>query len=147
MKGFEGQDPYPGMSVEAVAWLVNNICERRHIPKDRQHVITHMEIAPRRKSDPVGFDMDALMRLIGGQSDVAEPDAYFVVVSRANIRQGPGSEFPVAAQALRGQKLFVDAIVEGERLAGNNKWAHMARRLPEQWDVGFIHTGLLRHGN
>jgi hypothetical protein len=146
MKGFKGQDIYTGKSLDAVAWLVNDICDRRHIPKDRQHIITHMEIAPRRKSDPAGLDMNDLMRRIGGQV-VVETDAYYVVPQRANIRQGPGTSFPVATQALRGQKLFVDAIVQGETLAGNNKWAHMARRLPEQWDMGFIHTNLLRHGN
>jgi hypothetical protein len=146
-KGFVGQDPYPGISVDAVAWLVNSICERRHIPKDRQHIVTHAEVAPRRKSDPAGFDMDELMRRIGGRAAPKEDDAYFVVVSRANVRQGPGTLFPVATQALRGQKIFVDAIVEGEMMSGSNKWAHMARRPPEQWDAGFIKVELLRHGN
>ena len=74
MKGFVGEDSYTGISVEAVAWLVNNICERRYIPKDRQHIITHAEIAPRRKTDPLGFDMDALMRRIGGQAAPKEDD-------------------------------------------------------------------------
>ena len=73
--------------------------------------------------------------------------SIFVVPSRANIRQGPGTLFPVATQALRGQKLYIDALVHGETLAGNNLWAHMARKPPEQFDVGFIHTNLLRHGN
>jgi hypothetical protein len=147
MKGFKGQDPWMPEQYEAVAWLVKNICARRHIPMDRQHIITHAEIAPRRKSDPAGFDMDELMRLIGGQAVAAETDAYFVVVSRANIRQGPGTLFPVATQALRGQKIYVDAIVEDEMMSGSKKWAHMARRPPEQWDAGFLKLELLRHGN
>jgi N-acetyl-anhydromuramyl-L-alanine amidase AmpD len=146
-KGFVGQDPWMAQQYEAVAWLVNNICERRHIPKDRRHIVTHAEIAPRRKTDPAGFDLDELMRRIGGQVVVAEPDAYFVVGSRVNVRQGPSTSYPVAAQALRGQKLYIDAIVEGETLAGNSLWAHMARRPPEQFDVGFLHSGLLRNGN
>jgi hypothetical protein len=91
--------------------------------------------------------MDKLMRRIGGQEVVVEPDVYFVVPSRANIRQGSNTSYPVAAQALRGQKLYIGALVQGEALAGNSLWAHMARRLPEQWDMGFIHTNLLRHGN
>jgi hypothetical protein len=147
MRGFKGQDPWLPQQYQAVSWLVQNICARRRIPKDRQHIITHQEIAPRRKTDPAGFDMDELMRRIGGQAVVAEPDAYFVVPSRVNIRQGPGTLFPVATQALRGQKLFIDAIVEGEMLAGSNKWAHMARRPPQQFDLGFVKLELLRHGN
>ena len=87
------------------------------------------------------------MRRIGGEVVVVEQDAYFVVPSRVNIRQGPSTTYPVAAQALRGQKLYIDAIVEGETMMGSNKWAHMARRPPQQFDLGFIKLELLRHGN
>jgi N-acetyl-anhydromuramyl-L-alanine amidase AmpD len=141
MKGFVGQDPWTEAQYEAVAWLVQNICERRRIAKDRQHIVTHREIAPRRKSDPLGFDMDRVMRGVGGKVEIAEEDAYFVVPSRANIRQGPGTIFPVAAQALRGQKIYVDALVQGEMMAGSNLWAHMARRPSQQFDLGFIKIG------
>lgn len=144
VKGFIGQDSYPGIQIEAVAWLVERVCARRGIPLDRQHIVTHADIAPRRKTDPSGLDVDTLMRLLGGQVDAIEADAWYVVPSRVNIRQGPGTNFPVAAQAYRGQKLYIDAIVEGERLAGNNLWAHMKRMPPEQFDLGFVHSHLLR---
>jgi N-acetyl-anhydromuramyl-L-alanine amidase AmpD len=55
-----------------MAWLVQNVCARRQIPIDRQHIVTHAEIVPRRKHDPVGFDMDDLMRRIGGQAGAVE---------------------------------------------------------------------------
>jgi hypothetical protein len=55
--------------------------------------------------------------------------------------------FPVATQALRGQKIYMDAIVEGETMMGSNKWANVARRPPEQLDARFIKLELLRHGN
>jgi N-acetyl-anhydromuramyl-L-alanine amidase AmpD len=147
MKGFVGQDPWMPQQYEAVSWLVQNICARRRIAKDRRHIVSHAEIAPRRKTDPVGFDMDGLMQRIGAQEVVAEPDVYFVVPSRVNIRQGPSTSYPVAAQALRGQKLYIDALVQGESLGGSNLWAHMKRMPPTQFDVGFILLSLLRHGN
>lgn len=147
MKGFVGQDPYPEVQVEALAWLVQNVCARRRIPLDRQHIVAHAEIAPRRKSDPAGFDMDGLVRRLGGTCDHVEPDAWYVVPSKVNIRQGPSTSFPVAAQAYRGQKVYMDALVKGESLGGNDLWAHMKRMPPEQFDVGFIHSGLLRRGN
>jgi hypothetical protein len=146
-KGLVGQDPYPGISVEAVAWLVQNICARRKIPIDRQHIVGHAEVAPRRKTDPKGLDLDALVRMIGGKAEVVEEDAYYVVPSHINIRQGPSTSFPLAAQALRGQRLYIDAIVKGEKIGGSDLRAHMARRPPTQFDLGFIHMNLLRHGN
>jgi hypothetical protein len=146
MKGFVGQDLYPEAEIEATAWLVQNLCERRRILKDRRHIVTHQEIAPRRKHDPIGFDMDDLMRRIGGQAASVEEDAYYVVVSRANIRQGPGTNFPIAGQAHRGQKLYIDKLMRGERLMGSDLWAHMKRMPPTQWDVGFIKVELLRKG-
>jgi N-acetyl-anhydromuramyl-L-alanine amidase AmpD len=143
-KDFKGQDPYPESQSAALAWLVKNICSRRNIPMDRQHIITHQEIAPRRTVDPIGYDMANLMRRIGGHHEVRENDAGFVVPSRINIRQGPGTNFPIAGQAFRGQKLYIDTIVHGERLMGSDLWAHMARRPPEHFDMGFIKLELLR---
>jgi hypothetical protein len=58
----------------------------RQIPKDRKHIITHAEIAPRWKSDPKGFDMADLIRRIGGQPN-SFADEWFVVPSKINVRQ------------------------------------------------------------
>ena len=146
VKGFVGQDPWTDMQYEAAAWLVTNMYSRRHIPLDRQHIVTHAEIAPRRKTDPIGFDIDGLMRRIGGIAAI-ESDVWFVVPSRVNIRQGAGTEYAVAAQAYRGQALVIDAIVHGEKLGGSDLWAHMKRLPPTQFDVGFVKLELLRHGN
>lgn len=146
-QGFVGQDPYPEAQFDALVWLLGDICSRRSIPLDRQHIVTHAQIAPRRKSDPAGFDMASLMQHLGGASASAQSDVWFVVPSRVNIRQGPGTDFPIAGQAHRGQQLHIDAIVRGEKLGASDLWAHMARRPPEQWDVGFVKLELLRQGN
>jgi len=147
-KGFKGNDPYTEVQLATVAALVQNICARRHIPIDRQHIVMHREIAPRRKSDPCGdWDMDGFMRRLGGTAGALEDDAYYVIPSRVNIRQGPGTNFPIAAQALRGQKLYIDTVVHGEKLMGSDLWCHMRRMPPYQYDLGFIKVELLRHGN
>jgi len=52
----------------------------------------------------------------------------------------------MAAQMFRNQKVYVGAIVESERLFETSKWAHMARQLSEQFDMGFIKLELLRKG-
>ena len=136
-----GKDPYPEAQRDALAWLVNIICFRRCIPKDRQHIVTHYEIAPRRKSDPAGFSMPDLMRRIGSNEAVLQPDVYYVVPSRVNVRQGPGTMFDVAAQLQRGDAVNVDTIIGGEPLFGTAWWAHLAD------GRGFVKVELLRHGN
>ena len=137
----DGKDPYPEAQRDALAWLVNIICFRRCIPKDRQHIVTHYEIAPRRKSDPAGFSMPDLMRRIGSNEAVLQPDVYYVVPSRVNVRQGPGTMFDVAAQLQRGDAVNVDTIIGGEPLFGTAWWAHLAD------GRGFVKVELLRHGN
>jgi N-acetylmuramoyl-L-alanine amidase len=146
MRGFVGQDPYPEPQIAALAHLVDAICLRHGIPRDRQHIVTHAEIAPRRKTDPAGFPMDTFMRRIGACAEPAQPtdQIYWVAVSRANVRQGPGTHFPIAGQLARGDRVVVDVVVEGERLAGDARWAHLARRPPTQYDLGFVWLPLLR---
>lgn len=146
-RGFVGQDPYTQAQVLSAAWLVGDICTRRNIPRDRQHIVSHAEIAPRRKSDPKGLDINALVQQIGGRSEKVEEDVWYVVPQRVNIRQAPNADAPVASQAYRGQKLYVDAIVHGEKLMGSDLWVHMKRMPPYQFDLGFIKLELLRHGN
>lgn len=139
-------DDYPPAQFEATVWLVDNICRRRNIPPDKLHIVRHMDIAPRRKTDPQFFQYDALFAALGSSEPVHDEQTYFVIPSTINVRQGPSTSFPVAAQMYRGQRVYIDAIVEGESLFGSTKWAHMARRPPEQWDMGFIKVELLRKG-
>jgi hypothetical protein len=68
------------------------------------------------------------------------------IPSVINVRQGPSTSFPVAAQMYRSQRVYIDAIMDGESLFETTKWAHMARRLPDQFDVGSIKMELLRKG-
>ena len=62
-------------------------------------------------------------------------------VPLANIRQGPGRTFPVAldgrAVLYPRDTVDADAIVEGEAIAGERRWAHL------RTGVGFIHMSLL----
>ena len=139
-------DDYPPAQFEAAVWLCDNICRRRNIPRDKLHIVRHMDVAPRRKSDPRFFQYDALFAALGVAQPVHDDQTYFVTPSTINVRQGPATSLPVAAQMFRGQKVYVGAIVEGESLFGTTKWAWMARRPPEQFDLGFIKLELLRKG-
>jgi hypothetical protein len=141
-------EAYPDEQREALAWLILNIHQRRSaVALDRAHIVRHLDIAPRRKHDPQYLDMNDLFRRIGGENPQDEHRGeYWVVVSRANVRQGPGTGFPVAGQLQRGQKVYIDKVVMGEKIGGSWLWAHMERRPPEQFDIGFIHLNLLRKG-
>ncbi len=59
----DGVDPYPPAQVEAVAGLIRLIRSRYNVPDNR--VVSHAQIAQPagRKSDPVGFDFEALLKL------------------------------------------------------------------------------------
>jgi N-acetylmuramoyl-L-alanine amidase len=59
----DGKDPYPREQVEAVAGLIRFIRSRYPIPDSR--IVSHAAVAQPvgRKSDPAGFDFDALEKL------------------------------------------------------------------------------------
>jgi hypothetical protein len=54
----------------------------------------------------------------------------FHVAITANVRQGPGTQFPIAGIIKPGTIVFVDVEKAG--------WVHMARVANEQADLGFI---------
>lgn len=62
-------------------------------------------------------------------------------VAAANVREGPGRSFPIAldgkALLYPGDTFDADAIIEGEAIGTNNRWAHW------RTGIGFVHTSLL----
>jgi len=65
-------------------------------------------------------------------------------IALANVREGPGRDFPVALNGAAimwpGDTLTADKLVTGESIGSENRWAH---RLD---DVGFVHVSLLDFG-
>lgn len=59
MKGFVGQDTYPHIQYQSVVELVKYLANKYSIVK--KNVPTHQMIAPRRKTDPVGFPYTNLL--------------------------------------------------------------------------------------
>lgn len=62
-------------------------------------------------------------------------------VAAANVREGPGTAFPVAlggrAQMWPGDVLDADAVTEGEAVGGDSRWLHRRDGL------GFVHYSLV----
>jgi hypothetical protein len=62
-------------------------------------------------------------------------------VAAANVREGPGTHFPVAlggrAQMWPGDVIDADAITEGEAVGGDKRWLHRRDGL------GFVHYSLV----
>lgn len=48
-----GRDPYPQAQYDAALWLVRKLVAQYTIP--RSQLVRHLDIAPRRKTDPAGF--------------------------------------------------------------------------------------------
>jgi N-acetylmuramoyl-L-alanine amidase len=132
-----GVQPYPQAQFQAAVELVRDICARRTIPPDREHIVTHADIAPRRKNDPRNFNMEAFRAAVASTPN-ADSGVYYVVPQRVNIRQGPETRFPVAGTLERGQQVYVDEVITGEMVAGENRWAHLAD------GRGFVWLRLLR---
>jgi hypothetical protein len=62
---------------------------------------------------------------------------------KANVRQGPGRNFPVAGTLKVNDVVFVDTVDDGESIGDEQRWVHMARVPSEQADLGFIHWSLV----
>ena len=66
---------------------------------------------------------------------------YRVVASMANVREGPGTQFPVALSGrslLRADEVVeVDGAIAGQMISGSATWLHLAN------GVGFVHSSLL----
>jgi hypothetical protein len=63
----------------------------------------------------------------------------------ANVRQGPGVSFPVAAKLPDGYVFFSDKTIEGEVVQGSNQWAHFYgpdRATPNE--LGFVWSGIVK---
>lgn len=71
--------------------------------------------------------------------------------ANAQVRQAPrkhwpdGREVPVAGRLKPGTIIFVDVVKsDGEAIAGDTRWVHMARVPHEQADLGFLSMTLLQ---
>lgn len=84
-------------------------------------------------------------RLIAWREDRPAPDGGFFRIRRdvaqANVRQGPGTRFPIAldgkAVMWPGDTLDADAVVVGDVVGSEPRWAH------RRDGVGFVHWSLL----
>lgn len=144
MKGFSGFDQYEPAQLQGVAWLIADICQRRRISPNRITIASHRDIAPGRKFDPIGLDMDVLRAMVAPLFGGDYPDdKYFVVPSAARVRTGPGTNFPIVTTFPRGAVLEIDKFVVGERISGSDQWAHLSPNSPHR-NLGFIHSSLVR---
>jgi hypothetical protein len=90
--------------------------------------------------------MEALTRYRAGQMPNATPTPTppglrqfrLTCEGKANVRQGPGTNFPIAGTLKSGTVVFVDVVKAGRPVSGNPNWIHMARITHEQADLGFI---------
>jgi len=58
----DGKMIYPDAQVKVCADLVKYLCETYNVSLD--NVVTHADIAPGRKNDPLGFDMEGFRKLL-----------------------------------------------------------------------------------
>jgi hypothetical protein len=145
-----GQDLTPAQRASSFA-LADALCADGDIP--RHNVVAHCEW-PLEKGEPVRTDH---YHLLPGQSTCpgatlfphvvayrASQDGpaalalrFHVTVPTANVRQGPGTTYPIAGTMHRGDELIADKVLDGQAVGDDRRWAHRADGL------GFVHLSVL----
>ncbi|RME85942.1 MAG: N-acetylmuramoyl-L-alanine amidase [Planctomycetota bacterium] len=70
-EGWAHKNTWTDAQYRASARLTRYLCLRYSIPMDRSHIISHAQIAPKRRSDPGPyFDWDYYIRLVRGENAV-----------------------------------------------------------------------------
>lgn len=65
-----GKDPYPKEQIESAVWLSSYIAHRYNIAP--QDIVRHVDIAPNRKSDPMGLDWADFKRRVVSTNPTAD---------------------------------------------------------------------------
>lgn len=145
----EGQSPTPQQLSSALR-VTDALRVRSSIPHER--VLGHLEWKHATLC-PGAILMQMLRSYRGGQAPVVQPTPLapnlrqFLLTcdGKANVRQGPGTTFPIAGTLKSGTIVFIDVTkLNGQAVNGNRTWVHMAKVANEQADLGFISETLGR---
>lgn len=110
------------------ATLIKDICERNHIPFDRQHIIGHHEIYSKKTCPGYVVNINKLIALAKGESfEETKPTSEIVgsviTNSRLKIRTGsPTLSAPVKTIVNSGTQLKYSSLVKGEDVQGVSDW-------------------------
>jgi N-acetyl-anhydromuramyl-L-alanine amidase AmpD len=110
-----GRDPYPQAQYNAALDLVRYLVAKYNVP--RRQLVRHLDIAPRRKTDPAGFPWERFVAEVYG-SPPAQPPA--VPAPAAPPAPAPTPEPLPAPQQLR--KLLVDLAYRAASGAHPTAW-------------------------
>lgn len=116
--------------VDASTRLTAELCNRWHIPLDRDHIVGHREIYARKTCPGNWLDLDWFVAQI--KKAISEPDIYnFVPLSGSvrcrvdlNVRKGaPTSAVPVVRTLKKGTKIrYIGWTSNGLTVDGNPHW-------------------------
>ena len=141
------KDPYPDAQVTAAIELAQQINVRYALTRAAH--VTHHQVAPTRKVDPLGLDVDDLLDRIFvavhtsataptapplAEGDTRANKTYRVITNTLYVRQAPNTHAVIAARVYYGQRIEVDVIkTKGtEAINGDVRWGHLAN------GIGFV---------
>jgi hypothetical protein len=122
--------------------LLEALMDKYELPS-RNIVKGHKEWAGASTMCPGLLLMSRLKQWRSGDQPFDRPMLFRIKpnIALANVREGPGREFPVAREGMAimwpGDVLTADKLVPGERIGAENHWAHRLDGL------GFVHVSLL----
>jgi len=127
----KADEPWTDAMYRASAYLIRDICTRWSIPMDRDHIVGHREIYPRKTCPGDGVDLERLVRLVREEAVAISAVIYnFVndpqeVVTRVslNVRKAP----TVEAERVRTEDSDATFKVlgwtsNGQSVSGNAHW-------------------------
>jgi len=93
----DGQDPYPPEQMDSVVALVQYLADKYKIPAE--NVVTHAEIAPNRKTDPLGFPVpDLLVRAYNLTTPPPDSIVRNAAWQAGGVPYNPDAAFPKFAR-------------------------------------------------
>lgn len=122
----DGKDPYTKAQLDALYTRSWDLIHRYKIPRSR--VVRHMDIAPKRKSDPVLFPWGWFVdRLFNTLPDFMRYRVHWSRVLGLNIRELPDARSPSVGSVWPWGKTreFTGRIVQGVPTLDESRWVEM----------------------
>lgn len=105
----------------------------------------HRECLPNKSCPGAAINMDVVRNELHAMASTSGRYVAVTATAGANVRQGPGTSFPVAAKLGYQYTFFSDTTIPGEVVEGNNQWVHMYG--PDRATVnplGFVWSGIVK---
>ncbi|MFG1955538.1 N-acetylmuramoyl-L-alanine amidase [Micromonospora sp. NPDC048830] len=134
---------YTDAMYRASATLTRNLANKYGIPKDRSHIIGHIEVPGATHTDPGPYwNWTYYMQLVNGVTGIGSGTVYGDVTG-LNVRSGPGTSYAVVGSLTGGNTVSVYCQATGTTVTGNKGTTNIWNRIGTNRYVSdaYVNTG------